>query len=268
MKKFILIAFFISPVFVFSQDKEQKETRKEKLAKTNAKLQKIRKNSEEGTIIFNKQSSFNITLRSDGYAIGYERGKFKSINKTNLWWIHLGERKHVKEEKLSQEFAGFQVGNPYIYGKQNNFYLLNLGFGQQRLLGGKSSKNGVAVSAVYGGGLTLGMLKPYYLEVIGRKPGTTEIIKWDEKDLRFLNTDSTLGAAPFGQGFGEMKFVPGAFVKAAARFDYGKFNEVVSAIEIGITAEYYSQKMPIMILNKEKNFFLSGYISLIFGSRK
>ncbi len=270
MKKYIILLFITSPFFLKSQEPVKKETRKERIEKANQKTKKLQKDSEEGAIIFNKQSSFNITLRNDGYAFGYERGKFKKINKTNLWWVHLGERKHLKEEKLSQEFAGFQVGNPFIYGKENNFYFLNIGLGQQKLLGGKSTKNGVAVSAIYGGGLTLGLLKPYYLEVIGRKPGTIDEIKWndDNPDLRFLNSDSILGAASLGKGFNEIKISPGAFAKAAIRFDYGKFNDVVSAIEIGISGEYYFQKVPQMVLLKEKNFFLNGYITLIFGSRK
>jgi len=269
VKQYIILLFIITPFCLQAQETKSKETRKERIEKNNQKLKKLQKDSEDGALIFNKQSSFLITLRSDGYAFGYERGKFKKINKTNLWWITLGERKHVKEEKLSQEFAGFQIGNPFIYGKQNNFYLLNIGLGQQKLLGGKSNKNGVAVSAIYGGGLTLGLLKPYYLEVIGRTPGTIDEIKWDEKeDLRFLNTDSILGAASLGKGFNEIKMNPGVFAKAAIRFDYGKFNDIVSALEIGINVEYYSQKVQQMVLLKEKYFFLNGYVTLIFGSRK
>ncbi len=268
MKKYIILLFITTPFFLKSQETAKKETRKERIEKQKEKTKKLQKDAEEGAIIFNKQSSFNITLRNDGYAFGYERGKYKKINKTNLWWFHIGERKHLKEEKLSQEFAGFQIGNPFIYGKANNFYFLNIGLGQQKLLGGKSTKNGVAVSAVYGGGLTLGLLKPYYLEVIGRTPGTIDEIKWDEKDLRFLDTDSILGAASLGKGFNEIKLSPGAFAKAAIRFDYGKFNDIVSALEIGISGEYYFQKISQMVLLKEKKFFLNGYITLIFGSRK
>jgi hypothetical protein len=62
--------------------------------------------------------------------------------------------------------------------------------------------------------------------------------------------------------------VPGVFAKGAFRFDYGKFKDVLAAIEIGVSAEFYSQKMPIMLLQKEKNLFISGYVSLIFGGRK
>lgn len=254
----------------FSQASQKKETRKERKARIDAHTKKLQKEAEEGAIIFNKQSTFHITLRSDGYGIGYEHGKFKTATKTNLWWFNLAERKHPKEEKLVVSYAnGEQAGNPYIFGKINNFYLFNLGFGQQKLLGGKSSKNGIAISAIYGGGLSIGMLKPYYLEV-DDSAGGKELIKYQtNNDPRFLDAQTSIyGAAPFGKGFGEIKFVPGIFAKGALRFEYGRFNDIVSALEIGISAEYYTQKMPILLLQKDKSFFLNGHISLIFGSRR
>lgn len=269
MKKIIFYLLLITPILGISQVSEKKETRKERNARIDAHTKKLQQEAEEGAIIFNKQSAFSISLRSDGYAIGYEHGKYKKINKTNLWWVTLGERKHPKEDKnLSQYALQTGIGNPYIYGKTNNFYLFNLGFGQQKLLGGKSVKNGIAVSAIYGGGLTLGMLKPYYLEVFSRDGLTTDIVKYNENDDRFFYSDSIVGSAPFGTGFNEIKFVPGIFVKGAFRFEYGKFNDIISALEIGVNAEYYTQKMPVMLLNQDKNFYVSGYVSLIFGSRK
>ena len=143
--------------------------------------------------------------------MGYEHGKYKKINKPNFWWFTFGERKHPKEEKLVQQATGFQVGNPYIYGKQNNFYFLNIGFGKQLLLGGKSAKSGVAVSAVYGGGFSLGMLKPYYLEVFNTTTGATDNIKFDDDNDRFLDAPNIMGSSPFGKGFNEIKYVPGVF---------------------------------------------------------
>jgi hypothetical protein len=65
-----------------------------------------------------------------------------------------------------------------------------------------------------------------------------------------------------------MKFVPGAFAKAALRFDYGRYNESVTAIEVGVNAEIYSQKMPIMLLNKEKRLFVNAYAAINFGRRR
>jgi hypothetical protein len=268
LKKIIILLFFGTPFLAISQTPEKKETRRERQAKIDARIRKMQSEAEQGALIFNKQSAFSISLRSDGYGIGYEQGKYKKINKTNLWWFTLGERRHFKEEKLIQQTnLGFQIGNPYIYGKQNNFYFLNIGFGKQLMLGSKSAKNGVAVSAIYGGGLTLGMLKPYYLEAFNNI-GTTDIIKFDDDNNRFTDPNSIKGSAPFGRGFNEIKYVPGVFTKGALRFDFGRYNDIMSALEMGVSAEYYSQKMPIMLLNKEKNLFVTGYVSLIFGSRR
>lgn len=246
----------------------QTETRKEKKQKAAEKVKKLQKDAEAGAIIFNNQSAVNLNINTDGYSLGYEHGKYKSITNTNLWWVNFGERKHTKEEKISPLYQSDKGGNPYIYGKKNNFYNLKIGFGKQKLLGGKNFSNGVAVQAIYGGGLSLGMLKPYYLYVF--KPSSnfeTDLIKYSEDDPRFLDSYEIAGSAFFGEGLNEIKFVPGVFVKGGFRFDYGRFNDVVSAIEVGISAEYYTQKMPIMLLAKEKNFFVSGYLSIVLGSR-
>jgi hypothetical protein len=151
-----------------------------------------------------------------------------------------------------------------VFGKTHNFYQVKLGIAQQQVIGGKGNKNGVAVSAIYGGGLTVGMLKPYYVDVEDssrtRKRSTyPEII-----DNNFLE----LGAAGFTVGWDAVKIRPGAYVKAAMRFDYGRLNEMVTAIEAGLGAEFYSTKMSQLIYNKEKQLFFNAYVSLLLGRRK
>jgi hypothetical protein len=52
------------------------------------------------------------------------------------------------------------------------------------------------------------------------------------------------------------------------RFDYGRYNETVSALEIGMSLEAYASKIPIMALREEKRMFFQGYIAILFGRRK
>ena len=163
--------------------------------------------------------------------------------------------------------VGFAFRTPFIYGKINNFYFAKLGFGQQRLIGVKGNKNGVAVSAIYGGGFSAGLLKPYYVNV-NNTQNKQEDIKYNNNDSIFLSSGSINGGSGFGKGFNEMKFVPGAYAKTALRFDYGRYNEVLSAIEVGFGAEIYSQKMPILLLNKDRQLFFNAYAALVFGKRK
>ena len=65
-----------------------------------------------------------------------------------------------------------------------------------------------------------------------------------------------------------MKIKPGAFAKTALRFDYGRFNEIVSGIEVGLSAEFYGSKITIMADQEDKQFFFQGYIAILFGKRK
>jgi hypothetical protein len=41
----------------------------------------------------------------------------------------------------------------------------------QQVIGGKGNKNGVSVSAIYGGGLTLGLVKPYIIDAVVNDQG-------------------------------------------------------------------------------------------------
>ncbi len=56
--------------------------------------------------------------------------------------------------------------------------------------------------------------------------------------------------------------------KHALRFDYGSYNEIVSAIEVGITGELYSKKIPILLQIPQRQFFFSAYVAICFGKRK
>ena len=59
------------------------------------------KQYEEGSLIYAKQSAFGFKLNTDGWGVFYEHGKYKTIKKTNIWWLEFGERKSHKEEKVT-----------------------------------------------------------------------------------------------------------------------------------------------------------------------
>jgi hypothetical protein len=274
VKQLFLISSILFSVTLMAQQKQPSATEQEKMQKKAEKREKINqliKQEEEGAMIFQKQSAWGFKFNTDGWSGFYEKGKYKTLTKTNLFWFEFGERKNKKEEKVPtlSTNQGFVVFSSYIYGKQNNFYYTKIGFGQQISIGGKGNKNGIAVSAIYGGGLSLGLLKPYYIEI--EKPygsGKRQQIKYNNNDSLFLDPTIIIGKGSFGKGFSETQIVPGAFARTALRFDYGKYNEVLSALEVGLNAEYYSKTMPIMVLNDPKSFFFNAYISVVFGKRK
>jgi len=256
----ILCSLLIAAQSQGKQDKksEKKEAKKEK-------INNLIRQAEEGVLVYHKQTVAGVQLRTNGYGGFIELGRMKTNRKTNLYRLDITEIMSQKELKLPNGAIVF--GNPYKYGKVNNFYQVALGFGQQHILGQKGNKNGVAVSAVYTGGLSLGLLRPYYLEVQNPSGGENLIIKYTQDTSLFLGT-GIVGGGGFSRGWSEMSIKPGAFARTALRFDYGRYNEIVSGIEVGVGVEYYSSKIKIMAKQKDKSLFFQGYIAVLFGRRK
>ena len=270
MKKFSLILLLAAiGISAYAQDEREEVKRESKTDRKESRRQKINtmiRQAEEGVLVYRKQSIFGIQAKTNGYGAFYELGRMKSNRKTNIYRIDITETKSAKEEKLLG--GGIIFGNPFIYGKVNYFYPVTLGFGQQYILGQKGNKNGVAVSAIYNAGLAIGLLRPYYLTVDDPTTGQSRTIKYSVEDSALFLGPTISGGGGFGKGWGEMKIKPGAFAKVAMRFDYGRFNEVVSGLEIGMSLEAYGSKVPIMLLQKDKSLFFQGYVSILFGRRK
>jgi hypothetical protein len=274
VKKFIVFLLLSSSLYSLAQDStSQRSPKSERKEEKRKRMNAIIKQEEEGVLAYNKQSSFGLQLRTNGYGLFYELGRAKSPRSTNLYLIEITEIKHPKEEKETNTDGFFS--NSFVYGKINNFYQVKLGFGKQYIFGQKGNKNGIAVMGIYQGGLSLGLLRPYYLSVFDDQ--VERDIKYDSPDSAlFLSGGSIIGSSGFGKGWNEIKMKPGAFVKGSLRFDFGRFNEQVQAIEIGLSVDAYSQKIEIMAPRdgqgfeavKPKQFFFQGHIAFLFGRRK
>ncbi len=269
MKKiFFLAIIFFGTLGCFAQEKT-KSKKAEKKEKRKERIDAMIKLEEEGVIINKKHFVAAAKINTDGYGGFLEKGIAQSVKNALLFQLEISERKHPKEIKIVQ----VDGGGPYIYGKINFFYPVKLGLQEQFLLGNKGNKNGVSVSANVGGGITLGLLRPYllaYQDTAAANKGNTiyEGLGPTNADTSKFLLGKPLGGPAFGIGYNKTKADIGAYAKAALRFDYGKYNEVISAIEVGITAEYYAKPVQQVIFSKNNNFFFSAYVALLFGKRK
>lgn len=267
---FITIPVTILSSNIFAQQKTKEQARMEKHNRINQML----RNEEEGVPAFEKQSITSIKNHHDGWGIAFEKGFSSSAYKTTIIQLELTEKQHRKEQKQSTPgsinggFAYF--GRPFVFGKQNIFYQAKLGIGTQIMIGGKSNKNGVAVYGILVGGFSAGLLRPYYIQ-FSVDTGVAYLKYQSETKDAFLNLDPTkdiIGGAGLRKGWNEIKFNPGVYAKASLRFDWARFNQVVSAIEVGFMADMYSKKVVQMIDVSGRSFFPSGFIALNFGRRK
>jgi hypothetical protein len=259
MRKIISLIFIMAVSFGASAQQSKKQRQAEKKARINNMI----KEEEEGVITYKKSFLFGAKLISDGYGVFFEMGRASSVKKSTLYQLEISERKAIKEDKQSNPFIN---SAPFIYGKENFVYPVKLGVQQQMLLGNKSNKNGVSVTANYGGGISLSLVRPYYVQV--QKGNDYVYVKYNSPDSSLFLNGPIIAGPTFSKGWSDMTVTPGLYAKTALRFDYGSYNEIISAIEVGITGEYYSKKIPILLQNPERSFFFSGYVSILFGKRK
>jgi hypothetical protein len=272
VKKIIAVTILLG-ITLLSYSQQETSTMKARADKKRQKKEKVNKImrlEEEGVPSFVKQNAFGIKLNTDGWGLSYELGRSKSVTRATIYQIEFNEKKHRKEDKqsLSSDGGGFIFfGSPFVYGKKNIFYQLKVAAGQQILIGGKGNKNGVSVYGIGAGGLSLGILRPYYVEVQDTD-NKNRYVKYDSPDSALFLSQRIIGGAGLTKGWSELKFAPGLHAKVAVRFDYNRFNTVLSALEGGVNAEYYFKDIDQMVYNPTRKFFLNAYVSILFGKRK
>jgi hypothetical protein len=262
----LLLCLVFASCILFAQDNSNKKDRKqankeEKRKRTNA----IIKQEEEGVLAYNKQTAFGLQLRTNGYAAFLELGRMKTPRFTNIYSFEISEIFHPKEEKVPSTDQNY-FGGSFKYGKINNFYQAKFGFGQQYVFGQKGNKNGIAVLGIYEGGLSLGLLKPYYIDV--NQNSGSRSIKYSGADTTAFLSDNILGSSGLGKGWSEVKIRPGAFIKLSLRFDFDSYNETIKALEIGLSVDAYAKKIEQMAFAKPHQMFFQGHIGFVFGGRK
>jgi hypothetical protein len=87
----------------------------------------------------------------------------------SLFQLDFSEVKHEKQVKQQREpiaFLKLGPSSPFVFGKINNVYLLHLGHDREFLLLPGVLEGNIGVSIRVQAGVSLAMLKPYYLKLI------------------------------------------------------------------------------------------------------
>lgn len=230
--------------------------------------------NENVGIIYNQEFAVGIRMHTHGWAAGVNFGNLRTYYQTKYLHFEFGELKHAKEVRQSFDTPSTlngRISRAFKYGKQNNLFVLRGSVGAKRYFSEKAKHKGVAVGISYEGGVTLGLLKPYYLELRASDGQFTTATKYSEATAdRFLDIWQIHGASGWTKGFGEISFLPGINGKVAVHFDWGAFDEYVKSMEAGIMVDVFTRKAPIMVEtgNVENNqLFLNLFVHLQFGKR-
>jgi hypothetical protein len=169
--------------------------------------------------------------------------------------------KHPKEIKVTNR--NYENSKPFVFGKLNFLMLFRGGVGMQRTLYSRGRHNGVEIRYLYSGGLTAGITKPVYLEII--KPD--QLPQAEQYDPNKHDVFNIFGRAAFTYGFDKLKLYPGAYGKFGVSFEYGSGSTDVKTIETGVFADVFVREIPIMAYTENKSYFINLYVALTWGGK-
>lgn len=230
--------------------------------------------------VYDNEWTFNFGLGTPrNLFLGFTRAKLKAYNKSTFYTLFLGDIRHSREQRSNFERIipqTNQVSRPFVYGKQNQFYAIRVGFGTRTYLSEKAKQRGVAMGYSWEIGPTLGLLKPYYLEVQTGElnNGTIRDIAYSEETKAlFLDRFRIFGASSWGQGLDELKIIPGVHGRASVHFGFGAYDEMAKSLEVGIQGDFFFRNAPIMVESDltpgvtNSNLRMSLFLQMQLGKR-
>ncbi len=217
---------------------------------------------------YNSVTTYGITTNTNSGILGgfvFRQSKvlpnlFKGKRQFRYLAVEVVNVKHPKEVQSQTQFTGAR----FIFGKQNYFFVIRPQYGREIALFTRTADEGIAINGILAAGPSLGLLKPYYVQVQSR-PGQ---VRTEQYDPAKHDQSVIIGAGSFFQGFEKSKINLGANIKAAVSFELSAFRNNMTGLEIGFLAEAFTKEAVIMPFATNRSVFTSGYLTLYFGNKK
>ena len=224
--------------------------------------------NDDVTILFRNEAEGGINIHSNGFGLTFKRGWHLTGYKKQMLDIDFVSLRDPKQYKLSN----YPDSKSFFYGKLNFAYILRGGYGIQNIIFGKAERSGVEVRYNYYFGLSLGITKPVYLDILVENPfdPQTKLIdtrQYDPNDPDQQLKENIYGPGPYFNGLDHLSIYPGGYGKFALSFEYAGWQDKITAIETGVVLDAYARAIPIMATGNKNNFFFNFYISLIWGGK-
>lgn len=216
-------------------------------------------------IVYENDFTLGLHLHTRGYGLSFRRGYYPTNFKKYGFEIDVLNLRHEKEVKTFGILPGNNRG--FVLNKINSFYSIRSGIFNEKILHDRYDRNGIIISWLLSGGLSLGFIKPVYIEV----ENTESSFGQDRILVRRYNPSepqqNILGQANFFQGIGETRIEPGLYLKSSFVFDYFGTDENIKSIEVGVVVDAFRREIPIFYDYKNPTVFFQLYCNLNFGKR-
>lgn len=225
--------------------------------------------NDDVTILYRNEAEGGLNVHSNGFGLTFKRGWHLTGYKKQMLDIDFVSLRDPKQYKLAN--LNIPDSKPFFFGKLNFAYILRGGYGRQNVIFGKAERSGVEVRYNYYVGLSLGITKPVYLDILVKNPfdPQTNVIdtrRYDPNDTAQV-LEYIYGPGPYFNGLDHLSIYPGGYGKFAISFEYAGWQQKITAIETGVVIDAYAKGLPIMANGTMNNIFFNFYISLIWGGK-
>ena len=261
----------------WDQTKKSGKKAKDKMDKGQNKVKKLKNHITQWGLEndYTHHLALGGRLNTNGWGAGVYYQKKVKPGLSQVFSLNFSEIKHEKQIKQQRGNTFPELGKPtpFVFGKVNNLYTLQLGHGREQLVLPGVIEDNLSVSLRFTGGFSLAMLKPYYLRlayVDFANGGATSLKeeKYNNSNAEtFLRADHIVGASKWKKGLDEMQYIPGAFLDAAIAIEPVKSKVLVQTITIGANIAYYAKALPVMAERKAYRGQACFYIGLSLGKK-
>ncbi len=206
-----------------------------------------------------------IQIHTGGWGATFTYSKFNTFKNKRTLSIELVSMKNGKEFKRSA--TNDETAKGYFYGKLNNLTQLRLKRGTKKIIYEKLRKQGVEISFTTKYGITLGFLKPVYLEVLKLTANQRVETVSEKYNPELHNINNIYGRSSNLSGLSELSIIPGGTLSGSFIFDFSADRKKVKSIELGISLDAYYKRLPIMTQIQNKFLYPSAFINFQFGKK-
>ncbi len=217
--------------------------------------------------VYDREYTGGIIFHSKGYGLNGRYLKYiDGYNKQGLE-IDLVKLRHPKEIRTPNQFSNSSRG--YVYGRVNTFYAARVGYIRETILFDKTDKGSLSISLITSGGLSLGLLKPIYVQVYRQSnngQGFENFLVTERYNPTNNSGSIIYGEANFFKGLGETALKPGIYAKVSANFDFDLLDKKVTSLEAGVIYDYYFAEVEIFFERANGgDINLAGFFQLYFA---
>jgi hypothetical protein len=120
---------------------------------------------------------------------------------------------------------------------------------------------------VYSAGVSWGIIKPVYLDILKSSNFVAKEIITEKYDPEKHTIDNILGKASFTNGMNELNLNVGGYGKFGFNFEFASSETDIRALEAGVCLDAFLKPVPLMAFIENKPLFLSFYVNILWGKK-